>query len=43
MILFEQLSNSGKTIIVVTHDNKLAKRMHRVIEISDGKIKSDSR
>ena len=43
MSLFEQLSNSGKTIIVVTHDNKLAKRMHRVIEISDGKIKSDSR
>ena len=43
MILFEQLSNSGKTIIVVTHDHKLAKRMHRVIEISDGKIKSDSR
>lgn len=43
MSLFEQLSNSGKTIIVVTHDNNLAKRMHRVIEISDGKIKSDSR
>ena len=43
MGLFEQLSNSGKTIIVVTHDHKLAERMHRVIEISDGKIKADSR
>ena len=41
MNLFSKLSDSGKTIIVVTHDQKLAKRMRRVIEISDGKVKSD--
>ncbi len=41
MNLFSQLSKDGKTIIVVTHDQKLAKRMRRVIEISDGKIKFD--
>ena len=41
MNLFSKLSESGKTIIVVTHDQKLAKRMRRVIEISDGKVKSD--
>lgn len=41
MRLFSKLSDSGKTIIVVTHDQKLAKRMRRVIEISDGKVKSD--
>ena len=41
MNLFSQLSKNGKTIIVVTHDQKLAKRMRRVIEISDGKIKFD--
>ena len=41
MRLFSKLSDSGKTIIVVTHDQKLAKRMRRVIEISDGKVKSE--
>ena len=41
MKLFKQLSNSGKTIIVVTHDQNLAKQMHRIIEISDGQIQQD--
>lgn len=37
--LFEQLSSQGKTVILVTHDLKLAKRAKRVIEIHDGKVK----
>ena len=39
MRLFSKLSDSGKTIIVVTHDQKLAKRMRRVIEILMGRLR----
>lgn len=31
----------GLTIIIVTHDNKIAKRVHRVVRIQDGKISSE--
>lgn len=37
-ILF-RLHKSGKTIVMITHDNKIAMQIPRVIEISDGKIK----
>jgi len=36
--LFEQLVASKKTIIMVTHDNDLAKRVKRTIIIADGEI-----
>ena len=39
--LFEQLVNSGKTLLVVTHDRSLAGRLPRVIEIRDGNISRD--
>ena len=41
MDLFEEIHNRGKTIILVTHVQKIADRCHRVIEIADGTIKSD--
>ena len=41
MDLFEEIHNRGKTIILVTHDQKIADRCHRVIKIADGTIKSD--
>ena len=41
MDLFEEIHNEGKTIILVTHDQKIADRCQRVIEIADGTIKSD--
>lgn len=41
MDLFEEIHNRGKTIILVTHDQKIADRCQRVIEIADGTIKSD--
>ena len=41
MDLFEKIHNEGKTIILVTHDQKIADRCQRVIEIADGTIKSD--
>ncbi len=36
--LFEELVAQGKTILMVTHDNDLAKRVTRAVLISDGKI-----
>ncbi|MBS1936118.1 MAG: ABC transporter ATP-binding protein, partial [Bacteroidetes bacterium] len=37
--IFEDISkNSGKTIIMVTHDNDFARRANRIIELVDGKL-----
>jgi len=36
--LFNELVAQGKTIIIVTHDNALAKRTHRTTLIADGEI-----
>lgn len=36
--LFQELVASGKTILMVTHDNDLASRVDRTILISDGEI-----
>lgn len=38
MDLFDELVRSGKTVLVVTHDEQLAKRMQRIIYIQDGRI-----
>ncbi len=39
--LFTQLVEQGKTMIMVTHDKELAKRVPRVVEITNGKITRD--
>ena len=36
--LFEDLAASGKTILMVTHDNELARRAPRTIRLADGKV-----
>ncbi len=36
--LFENLVKQGKTILMVTHDNDLAKRVTRAVQIVDGEI-----
>lgn len=38
--LFDQLSNQGRTVVLVTHDPSIAARTRRRIEIRDGKIAS---
>ena len=38
MELFKSLNAQGRTVIIVTHDTKVAEQCDRIIEISDGEI-----
>ncbi|MBQ4100580.1 MAG: ABC transporter ATP-binding protein [Oscillospiraceae bacterium] len=40
--ILHELHDEGKTIILITHDMKLAYEAERVVKIADGKIKDDS-
>jgi len=39
--LFSEVVSQGKTLLMVTHDKELARRVPRVVEILDGKITRD--
>lgn len=41
MRIINELWAEGRTIILITHDDKIAEKAHRVIRISDGKIIED--
>ncbi len=41
-LLFDRQRRSGATLLVITHDPALAGRCHRVLEMQDGRIVSDS-
>ena len=41
--LFERLNRDGTTIVVVTHDEDLARAAHRVVHMRDGLIVDDRR
>ncbi len=40
MNILEELNKKGQTIIIITHDINVAQRAKRIVEISDGKLKS---
>ena len=41
MNIFKELNNNGQTIILITHEESIAKQSNRIITIMDGLIKSD--
>ena len=41
MALFEELYQGGNTIILVTHEEDIARHAHRIVKLLDGKIKHD--
>jgi len=43
MALFEDLNKNGNTIILVTHEEDVAKHAHRIVKIRDGLIEADYR
>lgn len=42
MKLFQEINNDGATIILITHEESIAKFAKRIIELEDGKIISDN-
>lgn len=42
MKLLEELNNQGRTVILITHEEAVAKHARRMINIADGQIESDS-
>ena len=41
MALFRDIHNKGNTIILVTHEETIARHAHRIIRLLDGQIESD--
>ncbi len=41
MGLFEQIHNQGNTIILVTHEEDIARHAHRIIRLKDGLVDAD--
>jgi putative ABC transport system ATP-binding protein len=39
--IFDRLHSKGETIVIVTHDPRIAERCERVVEIVDGRIEDD--
>jgi len=39
--LFDQINQAGRTVVVITHEDEVAKRAKRVVRMRDGKIISD--
>ena len=38
--LLERLNKANQTIVMVTHDNRIARRAGRIITLADGKIRT---
>lgn len=43
MNLFDDIHKAGNTVILVTHEEEVARHAHRIIRLKDGMIESDTR
>ena len=43
MEILQNLNKEGRTIILITHDEKVAQKANRIVKIIDGKIEEDLR
>ena len=43
MGIFQQLNDSGKTIVLITHESDIAAHAKRVVHVRDGRIQQDER
>jgi len=41
MALFQSLNEAGNTIVLITHEDDIARRARRVVHLRDGKIVQD--
>lgn len=41
MMLFSQIHKQGNTLVVVTHEEDIARHAHRIIRLKDGHVESD--
>ena len=42
IVLLEELATQGHTVILITHDAKVAAHAHRIVELRDGEVVADS-
>ncbi|HNQ61650.1 MAG TPA: ABC transporter ATP-binding protein [Bacteroidia bacterium] len=42
MVLFHEIHKQGNTIILVTHEEDIARHAHRIVRLKDGLVESDS-
>ena len=43
MQVFEKLHDAGRTIVVVTHEEMIARRAQRIVHLHDGKVVNDGK
>jgi putative ABC transport system ATP-binding protein len=43
LAIFERLNAEGRTVVLITHEDDVARRARRIIRLADGRILSDER
>ena len=41
MVLFGEIHRKGNTVIVVTHEEDIARHAHRIVKLKDGRVEAD--